>query len=438
MNKTLILGWGASGRSACELLRRHGKAVVCFDDNEGETVGEDVENRRGMSLENTLEDIDLVVVNPAVEYSHPVIKGAKAKGIEVIGEIELGYRYCNGNIVAVTGTNGKTTTVSLLKKIFDKAGIDAYVLGNIGIPFTSSADSLSGAVAVLEISSFQLESTDKFAPAFAVCLNVTPDHLERHRTFEEYARLKARIFENQKKDDYAILNYDDPYTRSMSVHINSNVFYFSLAHKVRGAYCKDGAIYFSDGIKEDRVMDRADVGIAGDHNLSNVLAAVAVAKLYGVKSEKIAAAVRGFRPPKYRIELIKQSDSLRIFNDSKATNIDSTIKACEAMDGDTALIMGGWDKKIGYDSFFSRLPSKVKHIVCCGDNSDEIMRWVPSGADFSVIKTATLERAVEISLGYKDVKNLLFSPSTSSYDRYTDYKQRGKHFEEIVKAFANG
>lgn len=438
MNKTLILGWGKSGKSACGLLRRMGREVVCFDDAEGDPVDGVIENRKGMSLENVLEDVDTVVVNPAVPVTHPVIRGAKAKGIEVISEIELGYRCCKGNLVAVTGTNGKTTTVSLIKDIFTRAGIEAYALGNIGIPFSSQADKLAGAVAVLEISSFQLETIVNFAPRFAVCLNVTPDHIERHKTFEEYARLKARIFENQSEKDFAILNADDPVVSSFALHIKSAVYRFSLYKKVTGAYVDGGDIFFDDGNVKEKICAVEEVPLKGAHNLSDVLAAVLVAKLYGIKTDNIALAVREFRPPRYRIELIKTLKNLRIYNDSKSTNIDSTVRACEAMDGTTTLIVGGWDKKISYESFFAMLPSNVAHIVCCGDNSDEIIKWVPDDAPYSVVKTATLERAVEISLSYKDSKNLLFSPSTSSFDRYTDYMQRGRHFDGIVKALANG
>ncbi len=438
MNKTLILGWGKSGKSAYGLLRRLGREAVCFDDAEGDPVDGEIENRRGMSLENVLEDVETVVVNPAVPVTHPVICGAKAKGIEVIAEIELGYRCCKGNLVAVTGTNGKTTTVSLIKEVFDHAGIEAYALGNIGVPFSSAADRLAGAVAILETSSFQLETTVDFAPRFAVCLNVTPDHIERHKTFEEYTRLKARIFENQSEKDFAILNADDPVVSSFAVHIKAEIFWFSAQNKVKGAYAEDGEIFFDDGKKRERICAVDDVPLKGKHNLSDVLASVLVAKLYGVKTDMIALAVREFRPPKYRIELIKTLKDLKIYNDSKSTNIDSTVRACEAMDGATTLIVGGWDKKISYESFFARLPENVAHIVCCGDNSDEIIKWAPDDARYSVVKTATLERAVEISLSYKDSKNLLFSPSTSSYDRYADYMQRGRHFDGIVKALANG
>lgn len=438
MNKTLILGWGSSGKCAADLLRRHGREIVCFDDNEGEVVDGGVENRRGMSLENVLEDIELIVVNPAVPVSHAVIRGAKERGVEVIGEIELGYRFCNGKTVAVTGTNGKTTTVSLIKTILDEAGVKAYALGNIGVPFCSEADKINGAVAVLEISSFQLETTVDFKPTYAVCLNVSPDHIERHGSFEEYARLKARIFEKQNDDDCAVLNYDDPFVKKMSSYIKSHVYYFSAEHKVKGAYLDENKICFSDGEKDEFICETCDMAMSGKHNILNALAAVAVAGVYGIEPKFIASALKKFKPPKYRIELVKTYKNMKIYNDSKATNIDSTVRACEAMDGDTALIMGGWDKRISYESFFSRVPSKVRHIVCCGDNSDEIIKWTPDDAEYSVVKTATLERAVEISLAYGDVSNLLFSPSTSSFDRYTDYRQRGRHFDEIIKAFANG
>ena len=437
MNKTLILGWGKSGESAAGLLLRHGGDVVCFDDNGGDTVGDGIENRRGMSLENVLEDVGLVVVNPAVPVDHPVINGAKAKGIEVIGEIELASRYCQASTVAVTGTNGKTTTVSLIKAVLDKAGIKACALGNIGVSFSSAADSLSGAVAVLEISSFQLETAVKFAPGIAVCLNVTPDHIERHGSFQEYARVKAKIFDNQKEDDFAVLNRDDPVVMSMGNCIAAKKRWFSLEGKTDGAYLDGDGIYYSDGEKTEFVMRASEVPLKGRHNLSDVLAAVTVCGIYGVDTSTIAAAVREFRAPRYRTEYIGRHGKLKIYNDSKATNIDSTLRACSAMDGRTVLIMGGWDKKISYGAFFASLPSNVVHIVCCGDNSDEIIRWADEDGDYSIVKTATLERAVGIALSYNDVENLLFSPSTSSFDRYTDYMQRGRHFDGIVKAFAN-
>ena len=437
MNKTLLLGWGKSGESAANLLMRHGRQVVCFDDNERDVVGDGVENRRGMSLENVLEDVELVVVNPAVPLNHPVINGASAKGIEVIGEIELASRFCKASTIAVTGTNGKTTTVSLIKTVLTKAGLKAYALGNIGVPFSSEADSLSGAVAVLEISSFQLETTVKFAPGIAICLNVTPDHIERHGSFQEYARIKAKIFDNQKASDFAVLNRDDPVVMSMGSRISAGKRYFSLEGKTDGAYLEGNAIYYADGEKSEFIMYVADVPLKGKHNLADVLAAVTACRLYGVDGATIAAAVREFKAPRYRTEYIGRRGKLSIYNDSKATNIDSTLRACSAMDGRTALIMGGWDKKISYSSFFAALPDKVVHIVCCGDNSDEIIRWADADAGYSIVKTATLERAVEIALSYDDVENLLFSPSTSSYDRYTDYIQRGRHFDGIVKAFAN-
>lgn len=437
MNKTLILGWGKSGESAASLLMRHGREVVCFDDKEGDFVGDGVENRRGMSLENVLEDVETVVVNPAVPVNHPVIVGAAARGIEVVGEIELAAGFCNAGTIAVTGTNGKTTTVSLIKSVLDKAGVKAYALGNIGVPFSSAADSLSGAVAVLEISSFQLETTKKFAPDIAVCLNVTPDHIERHGSFQEYARVKAKIFANQKESDFAVLNRDDPVVMSMGRDLKAQKRWFSVQGKADGAYLSGDAVYYSDGDKQEFIIATRDVPLKGKHNLADVLAAVTVCRLYGIDAETIAAAVREFRAPRYRTEYIGSRGKLSIFNDSKATNIDSTLRACSAMDGRTVLIMGGWDKKISYCGFFAALPANVVHIVCCGDNSDEIIRWADPDAGYSIVKTATLERAVEIALSYDDVENMLFSPSTSSFDRYTDYMQRGRHFEGIVKAFAN-
>lgn len=434
MKTALVLGMGKSGVSAARLLKEKGFAVAYYDDRD-ETQYE-WESRRGYSLSQILDGVSLVVVNPAVDCRHPVITGAKARGIRVIGEIQLAYEYSNCEIVAVTGTNGKTTTVSLIKEIFANAGYRAYALGNIGTPFSEYADKLGeDDVAVLELSSFQLETTDTFAADTAVCLNVTEDHTERHKTFENYIAAKKRIFANMKEDSCAVLNYDDETVKNFASDIDCNVYWFSLRSRVRGAYLEDGMLIFDDGAKTV-VCAVSDLAMTGDHNIANALAAVAVAKVYGIENEYIRQTLTSFRAPEYRISYRGTYSGTRVYNDSKSTNIDSTLQACRAMKGDTALIVGGWDKKICYDALFSGLPDNVKHLICCGDNSDEIISCVPSDAGFSVVKTATLERAVQLGFSYK-CENLLFSPSTSSFDRYTDYKQRGKHFDEAVKVFAN-
>lgn len=433
MKNALILGWGSSGKASCKLLLSQNYNVAVYDDNVVDCYLDNtlIRNVKNLPFEQIFNNLELVVVNPCVQIDHAVIKEANKLGIEVIAEIELGYRYCKGSIVAVTGTNGKTTTVSLLTHILNKAGISAQALGNIGIPFSLYAQKLSEkSVAVLEVSSFQLETTKNFLPKIAVCLNVAKDHLERHKTFDEYIRLKAKIFENQSQSEYAVLNYDDPVVKEMSKHIDAKLFYFSLQNSVNGCFVHDGKIVFCDN--KNIVCNVDEVKLIGSHNLQNVLASITVAKIIGVDNDCIKSALATFQPPKYRLEYIKTIDNIKVFNDSKSTNIDSTLRACNSMSGSTSLIVGGWDKKISYDSFFASLPQNVKHIVCCGDNSDCIIECCPDDIHCSIAKCATLERAVEKALSYKDIDNLLFSPSTSSFDRYNDYVQRGKHFDTVI------
>lgn len=431
--KALIVGWGISGKGSALLLEKQGWQVEVYDDRKA-----DCAPYRQVERDDMLEavrDKDLVVVSPAVSLDHPVIGYARACAVEVIGELELAYRNRRGDLIAVTGTNGKTTTTLMICSMLKAAGMDARALGNIGRSWASElADGNmdENSVAVVEVSSFQLESATSFAPKYAVCLNVSPDHYERHGNFECYAQVKRKIFQYQSERDYAVLNYDDSTVRGFCDSIGGRVFWFSLNHRVKGAYCAQGKIWFDDGSGREEVCSVGDVGAQGEYNLSNALACVAVGKLIGVDNLTIKKSLSAFRPPLYRRQLIATIGGKRYYNDSKATNIDSTLKACAAMQGDTALIAGGYDKGISYAGFFQMLPSNVKHIVACGDNVYEMMQFLPAYHDFTYEITSTLERAVKIA-SEKDVENVLFSPTTSSFDRYSGYVERGKHFDAVVK-----
>ena len=429
--RALIVGAGKSGKAAKELLTSVGIECALYDDGEHDEWEDD---RSGLRVNEVVEGIAFAIVSPSVPSAHPLIAELKRKGIAVFSELGLAAALCRARKIAVSGTNGKTTTVSLIEHILRSGGIDARAVGNIGVPFSAEcADMPSYGVAVVEVSSFMLESGG-IAADVAVLLNVTPDHLDRHGDFAEYARVKARLFEAQSGGDSAVFNADDAIAAAIADKVKSKAYFFSTRGKCRGAFVDGADICFDFGDGARRVCGSDCVKLVGEQNLSDCLAAVAACKLFGVGDEAIARGLESFHAPKYRLEYLCDYRNTSIFNDSKSTNIDCTISACEAMKGTTCLIVGGYDKKLSYHNFFSRLPGGVKYVVCCGDNSSRIIECAPENGDFEIYRTATLERAVMLGLSF-DVDNLLFSPSTSSYDRYRNFEERGRHFEQAVRTF---
>lgn len=424
--KALILGTGASGIAAAKLLSDAGIDHLLYDDGSGD--GSD------KSIEEITEDTAFAVASPSVSVDHPLLTALREKGIAVFSELQLAAAVCPARKIAVSGTNGKTTTVSLIEHILRTDGAEARAVGNIGVPFSAEgADMPSFGVAVVEVSSFMLEYGGIGAD-IAVLLNVTPDHLDRHGSFAEYARVKARLFEAQNGGDRAVFNADDAITVAIADKVKAKTYFFSTRRKCRGAYVDGADICFDDGSGAKRVCGLDCVKLVGEHNLSDCLAAVAACKLYGARDEAIARGLATFNAPKYRLEHICDYRGTAIYNDSKSTNIDSTIGACEAMKGTTCLIVGGYDKRLSYHNFFSRLPDGVKYVVCCGDNSSSILECAPENDERELFRTATLERAVMLGLSF-GADNLLFSPSTSSYDAYRNFEERGRHFEQTVRTF---
>ena len=424
--KALILGTGASGIAAAKLLSDAGIDHLLYDDGSGD--GSD------KSIEEITEDTAFAVASPSVSVDHPLLTALREKGIAVFSELQLAAAVCPARKIAVSGTNGKTTTVSLIEHILRTDGAEARAVGNIGVPFSAEgADMPSFGVAVVEVSSFMLEYGG-IGSDIAVLLNVTPDHLDRHGSFAEYARVKARLFEAQNGGDRAVFNADDAITVAIADKVKAKTYFFSTRRKCRGAYVDGADICFDDGSGAKRVCGLDCVKLVGEHNLSDCLAAVAACKLYGARDEAIARGLATFNAPKYRLEHICDYRGTAIYNDSKSTNIDSTIGACEAMKGTTCLIVGGYDKRLSYHNFFSRLPDGVKYVVCCGDNSSSIIECATESNDRKICRTATLERAVMLGLSF-GADNLLFSPSTSSYDAYRNFEERGRHFEQTVRTF---
>lgn len=433
MKKVLVVGYGISGKGAAKLLKEKGYEVSVYSDKPLGKVPEDVADVSTLTEFEAVADKEFVVVSPGIDCEHKIVRYAARIGVPVIGELELGYRYCKGRIVAVTGTNGKTTTTKLIGDILSESGIKTYTLGNIGNSFCEYVSDIpSDGIAVLEVSSFQLETIKDFCPHVATCLNITPDHYERHKNFENYALQKFKIFINQKSGDFAVLNYDDPAVRDFCDGIKSRVFFVSTKCAVKGCYLQGGKI-IADFDKPREIMSIDDVPVKGEYNYHNVMTAVSAALLLGIEDKHIVNAVKRFVLPRYRNEFIGEIDGINFFNDSKATNIDSTLKACNSMDGKTALIVGGYDKGIAYDGFFAKLPSCVKHIIATGDNVYTMMSFLPSYREYTFEITSSLERAVELAKS-KDVKNVLFSPTTSSFDRYSGYEERGAHFDMIVES----
>lgn len=424
--KALILGAGTSGVAAAKLLSDAGIDHLLYDDGRGD--GSD------RSIEEITEDTAFAVASPSVPIDHPLLAALREKGIAVFSELQLAAAVCPARKIAVSGTNGKTTTVSLIEHILRTDGAEARAVGNIGVPFSAEgADMPSFGVAVVEVSSFMLEYGGIGAD-IAVLLNVTPDHLDRHGSFAEYARVKARLFEAQNGGDRAVFNADDAITVAIADKVKAKTYFFSTRRKCRGAYVDGADICFDDGSGAKRVCGLDCVKLVGEHNLADCLAAVAACKLYGAGDEAIARGLSTFHAPKYRLEHLCDYRGTAIYNDSKSTNIDCTISACEAMRGTTCLIVGGYDKRLSYHNFFSRLPDGVKYVVCCGDNSSSIIECAPESDERELYRTATLERAVMLGLSF-GADNLLFSPSTSSYDAYRNFEERGRHFEQTVRTF---
>ena len=355
----LVLGLSKSGRAATEFLLRNSATVYVYDDLSSDRVEQMISSLESKGakrvkkedLPKMVEVCDGVVVSPGIPIDHPVAVAFKRSGRAVLGETEIAVRYMRCPIVAVTGTNGKTTTVSMLTEVLKKSGVSAFSCGNIGMPMSDYSQELGEGVAVAEISSFQLETLQSLRPHVAVVLNITEDHLSRHYNMENYIFLKAKLLKNCTETEYAVLNYDDPIVRSFAEKTKAKVLYFSVREKVSGAYYDNGFLYFG----KEKIVAVADLPVGGIHNIQNALAVIAVARIMGVKGETIASALTEFKGIKHRIEKVASIDGVEYVDDSKGTNVDATLKAIETMNADTVLLLGGKSKGYDYKKLFSVL-----------------------------------------------------------------------------------
>jgi UDP-N-acetylmuramoylalanine--D-glutamate ligase len=356
----------------------------------------------------------------------------------VIGEIELAAEFLQGEIVAITGSNGKTTTTTLTGEILSKSGLKILVGGNIGTAAISLVEqSTPDTTTVLEVSSFQLETIQKFRPKIAVVLNVTPDHLDRHRTFEAYVNAKARVFENQRDTDHAVLNADDPTCVELASSTRAQVFWFSRKREVeRGAFVRDGQIVFRQGASEQNVMPSSDIPLKGAHNVENVLAAISTGALLGCQAEKIAAAVREFKAVEHRLEHVATVRGVGYYNDSKATNVDATIKALESFPANIHLILGGKDKRSDYTVLNDLLRKRVKHVYTIGAAAAKIESQIKGAVD--IIPSGTIDVAVKRAAASAIPGDIvLLAPACASFDQFQSYEHRGRTFKELVRALAS-
>ena len=444
--KVLVFGMARSGIAAARLLLQRGARVwVCDGKAEAEFDGAlDGLKADGAVLclgekhpENLVEGMDALIVSPGIPVEHPAVVRAKALGVEVMGEIEYAYREAKGLLLAITGTNGKTTTTTLLGEIFKNAGRRTFVVGNIGTPYSGAAGEMKpGDVTVCEISSFMMETSSEFHPAVCAVLNISEDHLNRHGTMEKYIALKERICENCAGDDVVVLNWDDPVTKDMANRVKCRVAWFSSRNPVPfGAFVQEGSIVYGTPQDNKAVCPAEEVYIPGEHNLKNALAATAMAMAAGIPAPVIRHTLRTFKGVEHRIEFVRELDGVRFINDSKGTNVDSSIQAVRAMKRPTVLILGGYDKHTDFTPLCEEiLKCPISRIVLIGDTAKQCEQtlekvgyhaWVHAGYDFR----AAVEKAFELA---NPGGNVLLSPSCASFDMFKDYEERGRIFKDIV------
>ena len=442
--RVLVVGLGKSGVASALFLKAHGARVTVSDTKTGDELHSEIPVlldhgitvETGGHGERTFRGQDLIVVSPGIPLDAPALVQARALGGSVIGEMELAARFLRGPIVAITGSNGKTTTTTLTGEIMTAGGFSALVGGNIGTPAIALAERATPeSVIVLEVSSFQLETIHSFRPKVAVILNVTPDHLDRHRTFEAYVDAKARILENQQSADLAVLNAADPTCVAMAARTKAQVFWFSRQKEVQqGAWVLDGNILFRDGAQQRKIMLVSEIPLKGAHNLENVLAAVCAGALMGCAAEKIRQAVREFKAVEHRLEYVATIRGVDYYNDSKATNVDATIKALESFPANIHLILGGKDKGSDYTLLNDLLRQRVKRVYTIGAAAAKIESQIKG---VEVVHADTVENALRKANAVAEPGDVvLLAPACASFDQFKNYEQRGQVFKQIVRALS--
>ncbi len=443
--KVMVVGTGISGIGAVSLLNKAGADVILYDGNEKLDIKE-VEKKLGENkaqiiigkLDDNITDIvDLLVISPGVPIDSDIVLKFKHENVPVWGEIELAYSFDKGKVIAITGTNGKTTTTALVGEIVKEYENETFVVGNIGNPYTKEVLKTSEkSYTVAEISSFQLETVHKFHPIVSSILNITPDHLNRHHTMECYAQTKEMISYNQNRKDVCVLNYDDEILREFGKKCSANVVWFGRINRPEvGAFLDGDIIKYTDGENVEDMLNVNDMNLIGTHNYENVMAAICIAKAAGVPDDIIIRVVKQFKAVEHRIEFVASKNDVLYYNDSKGTNPEAAVKAIEAMSRPTILIGGGYDKGSEFDLYVKAFKGRVKKLVLIGQTSDKIAQTAIKYGFTDIIKADSLKEVVDICAREAQPGDaVLLSPACASWGMFDNYEQRGRMFKEYVNA----
>ncbi len=441
----MVVGTGISGIGAVNLLNRAGACVILYDSNE-KLNKSDIEKKLdgsraqiiiGKLDDNIVENTDLLVISPGVPIDSELVLKFKECNVPVWGEIELAFNFDKGRVVAITGTNGKTTTTALVGEIVKAYEAQTFVVGNIGNPYTKEVLRTSEkSYTVAEISSFQLESVHKFHPVVSAILNITPDHLNRHHTMECYAHTKEMISYNQNRKDVCVLNYDDEILREFGKQCSAEVVWFGRINKPDiGAFMDGEMIKYTDGMTQTDILNVKDMNLIGTHNYENVMAAICITKALGIPDETIVSVIKGFKAVEHRIEYVATKNGVMYYNDSKGTNPEAAVKAIEAMSRPTILIGGGYDKGSEFDLYVKAFKGRVKKLVLLGQTSDKIADTAAKYGFTDIIKADSLKEVVDICAKEAQPGDaVLLSPACASWGMFDNYEQRGRMFKEYVNA----
>lgn len=446
--KVLVAGTGLSGTAAARLVLDRGGEVVLYDGNASlkeEEIKAKFDKEAKVSVvlgemkRSDLLGVELCIISPGIPLDSPFVAVVDDAKIPILGEIELAYQCALGRLAAITGTNGKTTTTALTGEILKAKYEETFVVGNIGDPYTSKVlEMTEDSVTVAEVSSFQLETIMDFRPDVSAILNITPDHLNRHGTMENYIRIKECITLNQTEKDAVVLNYDDPVLREFGQdpELKPRVIWFSSREKLSDGFCMSGdnIVYCQKG-RETILVNVRDMKLLGRHNYENVMAAAAIGLEMGVALADIGRAVESFNPVEHRIEFVRERTGVRYYNDSKGTNPDAAIQALRAMPGPTLLIAGGYDKNSEYDDWVAEFEGKVRYLVLIGQTRDKIAECAKKHGFTEIMYAEDMQEAVQVCAVYADTGDyVLLSPACASWGMFKDYEERGRVFKECVMA----
>ena len=443
--RALVVGLARTGTAAARFLAGRGARVTLSEVRPESAVAAEAAALRELGVgvecgghdDSSFLAADLIVLSPGVPLDLPALARARKKGIEIISELELAWRFLRGTVVAVTGSNGKTTTTALLGKIFAEAGRHVQVGGNIGTPLVTLVDTArEDTVNVVEVSSFQLEAITSFRPRIAALLNLTPDHLDRHASMRDYVAAKACLFGYQHGDDFAIFNADDRYAAALAPEVRAQRFWFSRQRRLDvGTYLENDWVLYADAARRDRVLERGDIPLKGHHNLENVLAAVCAARLLAVPCGKIRAAVQAFEGVEHRLEFVTEVNGVQYYNDSKATNVDAARQAIQAFPGNLIVILGGKDKGGDFRLLREPLRERARHVLLIGAAREKLAAQLADG--FPVERVETLVEAVARAAALAQPGDVvLLAPACASFDQFENFEHRGRVFKEEVRRLA--